>query len=60
MTPRAAEVLPRLVWHLDEPFADSSALPTYYLSKAARERVTVALSGDGGDEVFAATSGGTG
>ncbi|MFZ1059033.1 MAG: asparagine synthase (glutamine-hydrolyzing) [Candidatus Rokuibacteriota bacterium] len=51
--PRAAEVLPRLVWHLDEPFADSSALPTYYVSKAARERVTVALSGDGGDEVFA-------
>ncbi len=51
--PRAAEVLPALVWHLDEPFADSSALPTYYVSKAARERVTVALSGDGGDEVFA-------
>jgi asparagine synthase (glutamine-hydrolysing) len=51
--PRAAEILPRLVWHLDEPFADSSALPTYYVAKAARERVTVALSGDGGDEVFA-------
>jgi len=50
---RAAEVLPRLAWHLDEPFADSSALPTYYVAKAARERVTVALSGDGGDEVFA-------
>jgi asparagine synthase (glutamine-hydrolysing) len=50
--PRAAEVLPRLVWHLDEPFADSSALPTYYVSWAARQRVTVALSGDGGDEVF--------
>ncbi|PYM33056.1 MAG: hypothetical protein DME15_12210 [Candidatus Rokuibacteriota bacterium] len=50
--PRAAEVLPTLVWHLDEPFADSSALPTYYLSRAARERVTVALSGDGGDETF--------
>src|SRR5262245_40157585 len=51
--PNAVEDLPRLVWHLDQPFADSSALPTYYLSKAARERVTVALSGDGGDEVFA-------
>jgi asparagine synthase (glutamine-hydrolysing) len=53
VSPRAAEVLPRLVWHLDEPFADASALPTYYVAKAARERVTVALSGDGGDEVFA-------
>src|SRR5204862_7576008 len=51
--PRAVDVPPRLVWHLDEPFADSSALPTYYLAAAARERVTVALSGDGGDEVFA-------
>jgi asparagine synthase (glutamine-hydrolysing) len=51
--PHAAEILPRLVWYLDEPFADSSALPTYYLSKAVRQRVTVALSGDGGDEVFA-------
>jgi asparagine synthase (glutamine-hydrolysing) len=50
--PRAAEILPKLAWHLDEPFADSSALPTYYVSRAARERVTVALSGDGGDEVF--------
>ena len=51
--PRAADVLPKLVWHLDEPFADSSALPTYYVSLAARQRVTVALSGDGGDEGFA-------
>lgn len=51
--PSAFEVLPELVWHCDEPFADSSAVPTYYVSRAAREHVTVALSGDGGDEVFA-------
>lgn len=51
--PDALEVLPRLAWQFDEPFADSSALPTYYLSKITREHVTVALSGDGGDENFA-------
>jgi asparagine synthase (glutamine-hydrolysing) len=51
--PKAAEILPTLVRHLDEPFADSSALPSYYVARAARQRVTVALSGDGGDEVFA-------
>jgi asparagine synthase (glutamine-hydrolysing) len=51
--PRAVGVLPRLAWHLDEPFADSSAVPSYYVAQAARQRVTVALSGDGGDEVFA-------
>jgi len=51
--PNAAEILPTLVRHLDEPFADSSALPSYYVARAARQRVTVALSGDGGDEVFA-------
>src|SRR5215468_145295 len=51
--PAAFDILPRLVWHLDEPFGDSSAVPTYYVCQAARQHVTVALSGDGGDEVFA-------
>lgn len=51
--PNAAEVLPILVKYYNEPFADSSALPTYYVSKMAKQFVTVALSGDGGDESFA-------
>lgn len=45
-------VLPDLVYHLDEPFADPSALPTYYVCREARRGVTVCLSGDGADEVF--------
>jgi asparagine synthase (glutamine-hydrolysing) len=45
-------VLPQLVWAFDEPFGDSSMLPTYYVSKMAREHVTVVLTGDGGDEIF--------
>lgn len=51
--PDALEVLPKLVWHYDEPYADASAIPTYYVSKLAREHVTVVLTGDAGDESFA-------
>ena len=51
--PNAIEVLPILVRHYGEPYADSSAIPTYYLSKMTRQHVTVALNGDGGDECFA-------
>jgi asparagine synthase (glutamine-hydrolysing) len=50
--PDLISVLPQLVWAYDEPFADPSMLPTYYVSKLAREHVTVALTGDGGDEIF--------
>jgi len=51
--PDALDVLPKLIWHYNEPFADSSALPTYYVAKMTRQDVTVALNGDGGDENFA-------
>lgn len=51
--PEATDVLDKLVWHYDEPYADPAALPTYYLCKLARRHVTVALNGDAGDENFA-------
>ena len=51
--PNLLGVLPELAWHLDEPFGDSSIVPTYYVCKSIRESVKVALSGDGGDELFA-------
>jgi asparagine synthase (glutamine-hydrolysing) len=51
--PQAGELLETLVHHHDEPFGDSSALPTYLVAREARARVTVALNGDGGDETFA-------
>jgi asparagine synthase (glutamine-hydrolysing) len=51
--PNALDVIPTLVEHYGEPYSDSSAVPTYYVSKETRKHVTVALNGDGGDESFA-------
>jgi asparagine synthase (glutamine-hydrolysing) len=54
--PSALEIIPRIVRHYGEPFADDSAIPTFYLAEMARNSVTVALNGDGGDESFAGYS----
>lgn len=53
VTPDLADVLPKIVWHGEDPLADSSMLPVYYLAKMTREHVTVALAGDGADEILA-------
>ena len=51
--PDIADLLPKLIWSYNEPYADSSAVPTYYLAEMTRRHVTVALNGDGSDECFA-------
>src|SRR5207253_2489070 len=51
--PHALDVLPSLVRHYGEPYGDSSAIPTYYVAQMTRQHVTVALNGDGGDELLA-------
>jgi asparagine synthase (glutamine-hydrolysing) len=53
LTPDAARLLPELVHHYGQPYADTSMIPTWYVSRLAREHVPMVLSGDGGDEVFA-------
>ena len=50
--PRALELMPRLVWGMDEPFSDASMIPTFHVAELARRHVTVSLSGDGGDEAY--------
>jgi asparagine synthase (glutamine-hydrolysing) len=51
--PKAIEIIPKIIEHHGEPFADATSVPTFYLAELAREHVTVALNGDGGDELFA-------
>jgi asparagine synthase (glutamine-hydrolysing) len=53
LAPSIVELLPKLVWHMDEPIADPACISTYLICAAARERLTVILSGMGGDEIFA-------
>jgi asparagine synthase (glutamine-hydrolysing) len=53
LTPAAVDIVDRLTWHFDEPFADSSMVPTFHLAGLARAHVKVCFGGDGGDEVFA-------
>ena len=53
LAPEVVELLPKLIWHMDEPIADPACISTYLICAAARERLTVILSGMGGDEVFA-------
>ena len=52
VAPDIVELMPRLAWHYDEPFADSSAIPAFALAEWAHRDVAVALNGDGGDESF--------
>jgi asparagine synthase (glutamine-hydrolysing) len=52
LTAASADLLPKLLWHLDEPIADATIIPTYLLAQMTRKSVTVALSGEGGDELF--------
>jgi asparagine synthase (glutamine-hydrolysing) len=52
VTSSALDILPSLTWHFDEPFADSSAIPTFYVARMSNHHVTVVLTGDGGDESF--------
>ena len=53
MEPDVVKLLPKIIWHTDEPMADAALIPVYLLSEAAKKTSTVILTGDGGDEIFA-------